>query len=90
LSKYEPKEDKEMFGIMNLLEERLKHSCSAIVLAVIKVFMNFTKNKPNIYDQVINRIKVPLITLASISEGNFEVMYTILCHIKFIASKGYN
>ena len=35
-----------MFNIMNLLEERLKHSCSAIVLGIIKVFMNFTKNKP--------------------------------------------
>ncbi|CAD8171016.1 unnamed protein product [Paramecium octaurelia] len=90
LSKYSPKDDKEMFNIMNLLEERLKHSCSAIVLGVIKVFMNFTKNKPQIYEQVITRVKLPLITLASISEGNFEIMYTILCHIKYIASKGYN
>ncbi|CAD8088753.1 unnamed protein product [Paramecium sonneborni] len=90
LSKYQPKDDTEMFNIMNLLEERLKHSCSAIVLAVIKVFMNFTKNKPQIYQQVITRVKSPLVTLASISEGNFEIMYTILCHIKFIASKGYN
>lgn len=39
-----------MFNIMNSLEERLKHSCSAIVLAVIKVFMNFTKNKSEIYE----------------------------------------
>ncbi|CAD8087395.1 unnamed protein product [Paramecium primaurelia] len=90
LSKYQPKDDKEMFNIMNLLEERLKHSCSAIVLAVIKVFMNFTKNKPQVYEQVITRVKAPLVTLASISEGNLEIMYTILCHIKFIASKGYN
>ncbi|CAD8189534.1 unnamed protein product [Paramecium octaurelia] len=90
LSKYSPKDDKEMFNIMNLLEERLKHSCSAIVLGVIKIFMNFTKNKPQIYEQVITRVKLPLVTLASISEGNFEIMYTILCHIKYIASKGYN
>ncbi|CAD8076895.1 unnamed protein product [Paramecium primaurelia] len=90
LSKYSPKDDKEMFNIMNTLEERLKHSCSAIVLGVIKVFMNFTKNKPQIYEQVITRVKLPLVTLASISEGNFEIMYTILCHIKYIASKGYN
>ncbi|CAD8082871.1 unnamed protein product [Paramecium sonneborni] len=90
LAKYSPKDDKEMFNIMNLLEERLKHSCSAIVLGVIKVFMNFTKNKPQIYEQVITRVKLPLVTLASISEGNFEIMYTILCHIKYITSKGYN
>lgn len=90
LAKYQPKEDNEMFNIMNILEEKLKLSCCAIVLAVIKIFMNFTKNKPNVYEQVILRVKSPLITLASISEGNYEVMFTILSHIKFIASKGYN
>ena len=49
LGRFQPKSDQEMFDIMNLLEDRLKHSCSAIVLGTLKVFMNFTKDKPKIY-----------------------------------------
>lgn len=49
LGRFQPKSDTEMFDIMNLLEDRLKHSCSAIVLGTLKVFMNFTKDKPKIY-----------------------------------------
>lgn len=81
-----------MFDIMNLLEDRLKHSCSAIVLGTLKVFMNFTKEKPKIYQQVVERARAPLITLASTSEisGSYEVTYAILSHIHYITSKGYN
>ena len=38
-----------MFDIMNLLDERLNQSCISIVLATIKVFMNYTIDYPKIY-----------------------------------------
>lgn len=92
LSKFEPKTDKEMFDIMNLLEDRLKHSSVSIVLATIKVFLNFTKSKPKLYSQVVDRVKAPLITLASSSEifCNFEITYIVLSHIFYITTKGFN
>jgi AP-4 complex subunit beta-1 len=81
-----------MFDMMNLLEDRLKHSCSAIVLGTLKVFMNFTKEKPKIYHQVVERARAPLITLVSSSEtsGSHEVSFTVLSHIHYITSKGYH
>ena len=51
-SQYKPKTEQEMFDIMNLLDERLKQSCISIVLATIKVFMNYTNDHPKIYTQV--------------------------------------
>jgi AP-4 complex subunit beta-1 len=92
LSRFKPKTDQELFDIMNLLEDRLKHSCSAIVLGTLKVFMNFTKDQPKIYQQVVERSRSPLITLASSSEisGSYEVTFVVLSHIHFITSKGYS
>ena len=48
-----------MFSIFNVLEDKLKHSSASIVLACVKVFINFTCNNdnPSIYDQVIKRLK---------------------------------
>ena len=34
---------------MNLLEERLKHSNSAVVLATTKVFLNLTQDMPAVH-----------------------------------------
>jgi len=75
---------------MNLLDDRLKHSCITIVLSTIKIFMSFTKNNVKIYNQVFLRVKTPMITLVSSSEiqGSFEITYTVLCHILFIVSRG--
>lgn len=71
---------------MNLLEDRLKHSSAALVLAAIKIFMKYTKDQPKIFEQVIERIKSPLITLMSSSEmaSTPETTYVILEHIRYV------
>ena len=43
-SKYEVQNDEEMLDIMNLLDDRLKHSCQGIVLGTMKIFLNYSKN----------------------------------------------
>lgn len=91
ISKYTPKDEKNLLDILNTLEEKnfLKHSCPAIVLGTCKVFINFTKDT-NLYKDVLKRIKDPLITLLSSSESSksYEMTYTILCHINLLISKG--
>ena len=58
VAKYTPKNENEMFDIMNLLEDRLKHACSSIVMGTIKIFLNFTKGKDDeLYQQVLERIQ---------------------------------
>ena len=90
LSKFTPKDQQQMFDIMNILEEYLKISSGAIVLGVTKVFINFTKDNEVLYPQVIKRLKDPLLTLLSSCaiQNTPEIQYSILCHIYFLILKG--
>ena len=89
MSKFSPKDEDQLFDILNILEDKLKHSCAAIVLACTKVFINFTKDNDFIYQQVLKRLKDPLITLMTSGEisGNYEMSYIILSHIYIIILK---
>jgi len=44
VAKYNPKDEEEMFDMMNILEDRLRHSSAAVVLATTKVFLYFARN----------------------------------------------
>lgn len=52
MAKYVPTEANETFDIMNLLEDRLQHANSAVVLATIKVFLNLTMSMADVHQQV--------------------------------------
>ena len=58
LARYKPSEQQETFDIMNVLEERLKHSNSAVVLGATKVFLQLTQEMPTIRTQA-RRINNP-------------------------------
>ena len=90
LSKFTPKDQQQMFDIMNILEEYLRTSSGAIVLGVTKVFINFTKDNEVLYPQVIKRLRDPLITLLSSCaiQNTPEIEYSILSHIYFLILKG--
>ncbi|ETO31638.1 hypothetical protein RFI_05481 [Reticulomyxa filosa] len=85
VAKYEPSENKEIFDIMNLLEDRLRHSNSALVLAVIKVFLKLTENLPKIHKEVYSRIKTPLLTL--LSNPNHSLAYPVVAHMALLVRK---
>ena len=57
VSRYSPRSENELLDIMNVLDERLKHSSSSIVLGCVKIFLNFTKDHPTIHKQVYERIQ---------------------------------
>lgn len=90
LTKFTPKDQQQMFDIMNILEEYLKTSSSAIVLGVTKVFINFTKDNEKLYPQVIDRLHRPLITLLTgcVIQNAPEIEFSILSHIYFLILKG--
>jgi AP-4 complex subunit beta-1 len=84
--KYTPASEDEMFDIMNLLEERLRGSNSAVIISCSRVFLYLTQNLPAVHRQVFDRLKEPLLTLMSTS-GNVETSYALLCHIKLLAQR---
>lgn len=84
--KYTPASEDEMFDIMNLLEERLRGSNSAVIVGCSRAFLYLTQNLPAVHRQVFDRLKEPLLTLMSTS-GNVETSYAVLCHIKLLAQR---
>jgi AP-4 complex subunit beta-1 len=57
LVKYEPASNDELFDILNILEDRLRHSNSAVVLSASKVFLHLTRNLPKVHADVYKRLK---------------------------------
>ncbi|CAA0821331.1 Beta-adaptin-like protein A [Striga hermonthica] len=82
VSKYVPSDSDEIFDIMNLLEDRLQHANSAVVLATIKVFLHMTLSMTDVHQQVYERIKAPLLTL--VSSGSPEQSFAVLSHLHLL------
>eukprot|EP00798_Chlamydomonas_sp_ICE-L_P024469 gene24469-10073_t len=64
-SYYTPSSEAEVYDLLNVLEDRMGHANSAVVMAAIRVFLLFTLNMTATHQQVLERVKEPLKTLAS-------------------------
>jgi AP-4 complex subunit beta-1 len=86
IARYSPRNDNEMFEIMNAVDDRLKKNCSAVVLAAVRLFLKLASSRQKIFSQVILRIASPLLTLLTSYEmaGLWEMAYLILKHILMV------
>ncbi|CAK9859595.1 unnamed protein product [Sphagnum jensenii] len=82
VSKYVSSNPEESFKMMDILEDRLQHANSAVVLATIKVFLHLTLSMADIHQQVYERIKAPLLTL--VSSGSVEQSYAVISHLHLL------
>lgn len=85
VSQYTPESEEEMYDIMNLLEDRLNVSNSAVVLGTTKVFLNYTKDLPDVHTEVCKRLKAPLLT--QMTAGGPEIGYSICGHLKLLIAR---
>lgn len=67
LCKFEPTEE-DMFKILDLLDTKLRQSSSSLVLAAIKLFLKYSKQKPSLFSHILERIRQPLLTLLTSAE----------------------
>ena len=51
-SHYQPSNEQEVFDVMNVLDDRLSHSNSAVVMATVKLFLHLTLRMPATHQQV--------------------------------------
>jgi len=86
LTRYQVADEGEMFDVMNILDSLLKQSSSAVVLAVTKIFIDLTSNRPDLAVEVLRRLKGPLLTLMAAATP--ELAYTVLVHIQALCSRG--
>lgn len=85
LSSYTPSSTEEMFDLMNALEDRLRHSNPAVVLAATKVFLVFTQSISKVHEDVLERVQAPLLTMCSSS--NDELSFSVLNHIAALVKR---
>ncbi|SBT87202.1 AP-4 complex subunit beta, putative [Plasmodium malariae] len=78
VSTYIPDNEDEMYDIMNILENHIRDFSSAVFLACLKCFLNFSANDPNLQIKIFQRMKDPLLTL--ISTSSYEISYIVLLH----------
>lgn len=86
LTRYRVSDEAEMFDIMNILDNLLKQSSSAVVMAVTKVFMDVTSNNLELQLEVMKRLKAPMLTLMATATP--ELAYTVLVHIHALCVRG--
>jgi AP-4 complex subunit beta-1 len=79
IQRYRPKNEDEMFNVMNLLEDNLRKSNVSLTISIISVFIHFTSALPNIFSQVLERITPNLISLACSTES--EELFVVLTHL---------
>lgn len=82
---YPPQDKSETFDIMNALEDRLQHANSAVVLATVKVFLRATLDMADVHQQVFERLKAPLLTLAA--AGSAEPAYAVWAHLHLLVTR---
>jgi len=80
VSNYTPESQQTMLDVMNLLNDRLKHNNAGVVLASAKLFLNYTKSIPQLHQQVVTRLKTPL--LLQMGGGSVELSFGIISHIR--------
>lgn len=80
--KFTPSDDDERFSLMDLLDERLKHANSGVVLAAIRAFLHLIEGASELRDDVLVRVKDPLYSL--MSTGTQELVHTVLQHTRML------
>lgn len=85
VSKYKPVDQEEKFQIMNILEQCLRVSNSAVVLGTATCFLQITEDMPEIQEQVFQRLKQPMLTL--LAGGSHEINYCVLHHINLMTQR---
>eukprot|EP00884_Botryococcus_braunii_P006125 jgi/Botrbrau1/15513/Bobra.0225s0004.1 len=85
VSGWHPDSEQAVYDILNVLDDRLSHSNSAVVMATVKVFLHLTLHLPATHQQVLERVKDPLQTM--ISRDHFETAYAVLAHFLLLAQR---
>jgi AP-4 complex subunit beta-1 len=88
VTKYKPKNQEELIDIMNHLADKLKDASPSVTLSTIKVLIQFIEYDSDFTEQVMMKIKTPLIALVTLP--TMEMRYVVISHISNLISRGDN
>ena len=79
---YIPSSEEDMYDIMNLLDNKLQSAHSGVVLSCVNFFMQLSQHDSDLYRQVIDRVREPLITATLTAP--FEISYACLSQLHLL------
>ncbi len=77
--RYIPANEEEGYQIMNLLDPVLRTTNAGAFMSVIFAFLSLAQNVEGMREQIVSRVKAPLITM--MTGGSAELMYCLLKHV---------
>lgn len=80
--RYTVESEDELYDILNMLDDRLRHTNSALVFATIKLFLRFTIDLPDIHARVYETLKHPILTI--LSSATPDLAYAVLQHVNLL------
>lgn len=85
LKYYRPETEAERFDVLEVLDCGLNHTNSAVILATAKLFLHYTANYRDQYQQVIRLTMGPWRTLLMGREP--EIAYAAICNVRVLAQR---
>ncbi|KAM9320254.1 AP-4 complex subunit beta-1 [Gastrophryne carolinensis] len=82
LLRYKPRNEEEVFDILNILDSYLKSTHISVVMGSTKLFLILAKEFPQVQTDVLVRLKGPL--LAACTSESREMCFAALCHVREI------
>ncbi|KAL4648429.1 AP-4 complex subunit beta-1 [Arapaima gigas] len=82
LLRYRPRDEAELFDILNLLDGHLQSSHSAVAAATLRLFLHLADAHPAVQADALSRARGPL--LAACASRSRELCFAGLCHVQCI------
>lgn len=80
LLRYQPRDDTELFDILNLLDGHLQGGDSVVMAATLRLFLQLASGHPTVQADALVRARGPL--LAACTASSRELRFTGLCHVQ--------
>ena len=82
---FAPRDDAEAFALLEVLDDRLSSSNSAVVLAAAKLFLHLTLGMPETHQRVLERLRGALLLVAGGESP--ETAAAALAHLRLLAER---
>ena len=82
---FAPRDDAEAFALLEVLDDRLSSTNSAVVLAAAKLFLHLTLSMPETHQRVLERLRGALLLVAGGESP--ETAAAALAHLRLLAER---
>ncbi|KAK3596609.1 hypothetical protein CHS0354_035888 [Potamilus streckersoni] len=86
LKKYQPKNEEEIFDMMNILDPYLQHNSCFLSTSALELFLHLVQSLPHLFCEIFRRWTETIITV--LGSGNVELISILLDYMQKFAKEG--